>query len=103
MPAAPDVASEETSTIRVEGSIAVELFWVLHDLSLNESRRPHPVYTNQELRDRVTRFWPEEPTPDCGPVFDEVLLGKKTAAQAVKEFKPDVDKLLKDGAAKLKA
>ena len=46
--------------------------------------------------------WSEAERKYIKPVFDEVLLGKKTAAQAVKEFKPDVDKLLKEGAAKLK-
>jgi hypothetical protein len=46
--------------------------------------------------------WSEAERKFIKPSFDEVLLGKKTAAQAVKEFKPDVDKLLKEGAAKLK-
>jgi multiple sugar transport system substrate-binding protein len=46
--------------------------------------------------------WSEAERKYIKPVFDEVLLGKKTAAQAVKEFKPDVDKLLREGAAKLK-
>ena len=46
--------------------------------------------------------WSEAERKFIKPAFDEVLLGKKTAAQAVKEFKPDVDKLLKEGAAKLK-
>ena len=46
--------------------------------------------------------WSEAERKFIKPAFDEVALGKKTAAQAVKEFKPDVDKLLKEGAAKLK-
>ncbi|HEV8638481.1 MAG TPA: hypothetical protein VG370_30060 [Chloroflexota bacterium] len=46
--------------------------------------------------------WSEAERKYIKPVFDEVLLGKKSAADAVKEFKPNVDKLLKEGAAKLK-
>jgi multiple sugar transport system substrate-binding protein len=46
--------------------------------------------------------WAEAERKHITPVFDEVMLGKKSAADAVKEFKPQVDKLLKEGAAKLK-
>jgi multiple sugar transport system substrate-binding protein len=46
--------------------------------------------------------WSEAERKYIKPALDEVALGKKTAAQAVREFKPDVDKLLKEGAAKLK-
>jgi multiple sugar transport system substrate-binding protein len=45
--------------------------------------------------------WSEAERKYISPALDEVMLGTKTAAEAVKAFKPDVDKLLQVGAKKL--
>jgi ABC-type glycerol-3-phosphate transport system substrate-binding protein len=45
--------------------------------------------------------WAEAERKHVRPALDEVMIGKRTAADAVKEFKPPVDKLLKEGATKL--
>jgi DNA-binding transcriptional ArsR family regulator len=64
----------ETATIHVEGSIALELFWVLHDLALDEIRGEHPVFKDQPLRDRAKGFWPMEGLEDCPALFEEILI-----------------------------
>ncbi|HEV8637145.1 MAG TPA: extracellular solute-binding protein, partial [Chloroflexota bacterium] len=46
--------------------------------------------------------WSEAWRTFINPALDEILVGKKTAAAAMKEIKPEVDKLFKEGAALMK-
>jgi DNA-binding transcriptional ArsR family regulator len=68
------MADAEITTIQVEGSTALELFWLLHRLSSDEEQFNHPLYKNEPLRNRALGFWGDEPVDDCGCVFDEVLV-----------------------------